>query len=161
MTPPTAEDIEAGRQARAELAQIQDNPEVWAEAKWWGFRVFLNHEAVNVAAEIYPRIGTLVGQFLPSPIGTLVRLYYKAHSMVMKRVDQDRGIVLTSPWIAIAALVPTPIGWPSSDTSLWWTVFEEEHGWSQDKEFPKHASEANPALAAFEGKLRASRGRLG
>ncbi|WP_197039987.1 hypothetical protein [Nocardia sp. NRRL WC-3656] len=153
MTPPTVEAIEAGRQAQVELAQIQGNPEVSAEAKWWGFRVFLNHEAVNLSAEIYPRIATLVGQFLPAPIGTIVGAYCKAHSVIMKRVDKGRGVVLTSPWVAIAALVPTPMGWPSTDTSLWWTVFEEEHGWSQDEEFPKHASEANPALAAFEGKL--------
>ncbi|MEV0363666.1 hypothetical protein [Nocardia fusca] len=65
MTPPSAEAIEAGRQAQAELSQLRGDPEVSVQTKWWGFRIVLNHEATNLSAEIYPRIGAIVG--LDSP----------------------------------------------------------------------------------------------
>lgn len=67
-------------------------------------------------------------------------------------VSAGYGCKLVSPWIAPGMLIP--VGkMPKEDTSLWWTVFEEGSGWSEDKRLPAHASQSNPALASFGGEL--------
>ncbi|MFF7188878.1 hypothetical protein ACFZAR_27270 [Streptomyces sp. NPDC008222] len=35
---------------------------------------------------------------------------------------------------------------------MWWTVFEEGNGWSQDRELRKHANKAGPALIVYRDK---------
>ncbi|MFG1705027.1 hypothetical protein ACFLIM_17705 [Nonomuraea sp. M3C6] len=39
------------------------------------------------------------------------------------------------------------------DSSLWWTVYDAEEGWSEDQKFPKHFSTVGPAVAAYDGQL--------
>ncbi|WKE68169.1 hypothetical protein [Streptomyces sp. WP-1] len=49
-------------------------------------------------------------------------------------------------------VIPLPLA-PKPDTSLWWTVMNSSHNWSQDEKFPRHLSVDGPALAVYNDRL--------
>ncbi|MEV6044110.1 hypothetical protein [Streptomyces xanthochromogenes] len=126
--------------------------EVYPYAKWWGFELVLNAAAAQAAAEISEKVGELVGAVLPKPIGTLVEAAFKIRAVVIRAMGEHYGCRLVSPWTAPLMLIPLPLA-PKQDTSLWWTVMNASHNWSQDEKFSGHLSKAHPALAEFRGKL--------
>ncbi|MRH93434.1 hypothetical protein GFY24_39530 [Nocardia sp. SYP-A9097] len=144
-------DQEEFRQVQRELAAL--GYEVHAVAKWWGFEIHLNAEAAKLAADITEYIGKMVA-LIPAvaPFKPLIKLYCKLKAAWIKAVGESYGCKLVSPWIAPGMLIPISLA-PRADTSLWWTVFEEGQGWSEDTRFPAHASESNPALAELGGEL--------
>ncbi|MEU1628290.1 hypothetical protein ABZ746_23760 [Streptomyces sp. NPDC020096] len=152
------EEQEEIRAAQRELAAL--GAEVDAVVKWWGFEIHLNAQAAEMTATIIEEVGKIVSKFPKlKPFAPLIKLVCKIRATLIKEVGKTYGCKLVSPWIAPAMLIPLSLA-PKEDTSLWWTVFEEgndeagkEKGWSGDERFPAHASQYNPALADFGGKL--------
>ncbi|MFF1561665.1 hypothetical protein [Streptomyces sp. NPDC058279] len=147
---PTAQDMERAEHARKELAAR--GADVRPTTHWWGFQLHLNAEAADKAADISELIGEVAGGILPAPFNKIVEAYCKIKAAVIKAVSAGYGCRLVSPWFAPGMLIPVSKA-PDKDTSLWWTVFQEGKGWSQDERFPAHASQDNPALAVFDNKL--------
>ncbi|MFI5533007.1 hypothetical protein ACIA8O_31165 [Kitasatospora sp. NPDC051853] len=127
--------------------------EVYAVTPWWGFEVYLNAEAAKLAAQITDLTGTVVSKFPPlAPISSFIKIYCKIRALWIKAAGTPSGCKLVSPWIAPGMLIPIPLG-PTGDSSLWWTVFEPEKGWSTDRKFTAHHSGSHPALAELDGRL--------
>lgn len=142
-------------QDAARQAEMQLNANGWeayVNTKWWGFEVVLNAAAAQAAADISELVGEIAGNLLPKPIGALVEAAFKIRAEVIRAIGKDYGCRLVSPWTAPLMLIPIPLA-PRQDTSLWWTVMNSAHNWSQDEKFSGHLSKANPALAEFRGKL--------
>ncbi|MFG2895188.1 hypothetical protein [Streptomyces sp. NPDC048248] len=147
---PTVQDIDRAELARKELAAR--GAEVTTSTHWWGFALHLNAQAANTAADISDLIGDVAGNILPSPFNKIVEAYCKIKAALIKAVSAGYGCRLVSPWFAPGMLIPISKA-PDNDTSLWWTVFQEGKGWSDDQRFTGHTSQDNPALAALGGKL--------
>uniref|UniRef100_UPI002FDC3E2B hypothetical protein n=1 Tax=Streptomyces sp. IBSBF 3136 TaxID=2903524 RepID=UPI002FDC3E2B len=147
---PTREDIARAERAVEQLAAR--GVEVGTSTHWWGFAIHLNAEAANTAADISDLIGDAAGNILPSPFNKIVEAYCKVKAVLIKAVSAGYGCRLVSPWFAPGMLVPVSKA-PDKDTSLWWTVFQEGKGWSEDQRFPAHASQDDPSLAVLDGKL--------
>ncbi|WP_372405456.1 hypothetical protein [Streptomyces luteireticuli] len=145
------EDREAIREAQAELTA--QGVEVHAVAYWWGFEIYLNAEAAKLAAQITKIIGAVVSKLPPlKPIAPIIKAYFELRALWIKQAGDPHGCKLVSPWVAPGMLIPIPLG-RKEDTSLWWTVFEPEQGWTNDKKFTAHHSGSHPALAEFQGRL--------
>ncbi|QHC32752.1 hypothetical protein [Streptomyces sp. HF10] len=97
-------------------------------------------------------MGELLGAVLPKPIGALVEAAFKIRAIVIQAIGEHYGCRLVSPWTAPLMLIPLPLA-PKPDTSLWWTVMNSSHNWSQDEKFPRHLSVDGPALAVYNDRL--------
>ncbi|MFJ3818128.1 hypothetical protein [Streptomyces sp. NPDC090056] len=147
---PTAQDIERAEAAVEKLAAL--GAEVYSTAHWWGFQLHLNAEAAETAADISELIGDVAGNILPGPFNKIVEVCCQLKALLIKAVSAGYGCRLVSPWFAPGMLIPISKA-PTNDISLWWTVFDEGTGWSEDQRFPGHASQDDPALAVLDGKL--------
>ncbi|MCX4674147.1 hypothetical protein OG413_02245 [Streptomyces sp. NBC_01433] len=136
--------------ARKELEAM--GAEVRAEAKWWGFQLILNQQAVDAYLEIKDLIADILGEVVKEPLSSLVAVAAMAQKVWVEAVSRGYGCKLVSPWISPLMLIPVGLG-PKEDLSLWWTVFETGQGWSVDERFTDHQSGSNPALANFNGRL--------
>ncbi|MFI5945578.1 hypothetical protein ACIBCB_35775 [Streptomyces uncialis] len=144
------EKVERAERARKELEAM--GAQVWAYAKWWGFELHLNQEAVDLYLDIKDLIADILGEVLKEPLSTLVAVAAMVQKAWVQSVSGGYGCKLVSPWIAPLMLIPVRLG-PQEDTSLWWTVFEPGKGFNEDTKFPGHFSAANPAAAEFKGRL--------
>lgn len=142
------------RQSAARQAERKLNVngwEVYPVQKWWGFEIVLNAEAAKGFAEIMEGLGDILGA-LPGPLGPLIEFTMKIRAAIIQAIGSQYGCRLVSPWVAPLMLIPLSLA-PKSDTSLWWTVMNDSHVWSQDEKFPGHLSASTPALAEYNGKL--------
>ncbi|MEU9198139.1 hypothetical protein [Streptomyces hundungensis] len=141
---------ERAERARKELEAL--GATVQFRAKWWGFEVHMNQEAVDAYLEIKDLIADIIGEFLKEPLSSLVALAAMAQKLWVQAVAQGHGCKLVSPWFAPTMLIPVALI-PTDDFNLWWTVFQPGQGWNEDTKFPAHTSAANPAAAVFNGRL--------
>lgn len=150
VAPPEA--MERAERARKELEAR--GLEVKPEAKWWGFQIVMNQEAVDAYLEIKDLIADVLGAILKEPLSSLVALAAMAQKVWVQAVSRGYGCKLVSPWISPTMLIPVGLG-PKEDLNLWWTVHEPSQAqiWSEDERFAGHESAANPALAEFNGQL--------
>jgi hypothetical protein len=134
-----------------------DGAEVSAKAVWWGFHIYLNHQAVEDMLDLKDAIAKVVGAIVSKPMSYAIAAAALVEKVWIKEVAGQEGCKLTSPWISPLMLIPT--SWDGSDgsggdTALWWTVLPEGQDWSNDNKFPAgHYSAAEPSLAWFKNKL--------
>ncbi|MFJ3973347.1 hypothetical protein ACIPYR_35080 [Streptomyces parvus] len=147
---PDAAVLEAADTARKQLEALGLSVEF--KAKWWGFEVHLNQEAVDSLQDLRGLIADVLGEFLTPALGAVLSLVVMAQDMWIKAVSRGEGCKLVSPWFAPTMLIPIRLG-PPEDTNLYWTVFESGQGWNEDTRFTAHHSGNNPALAEYNGDL--------
>ncbi|WP_158888202.1 hypothetical protein [Amycolatopsis anabasis] len=135
---------------------------VWFDPRWWGFHIWLNRHAVTFLLDNIGELKPILKKALKSHPRTsgIVQLFIATRILWVKAIDKGTGILFTSPWLVPGALVPTvwndgegretPPEAPDRDTSLWWTVWEQGKGWSEDMRFPSHHSVAAPALSVTD-----------
>ncbi|MFI5831378.1 sialidase family protein [Streptomyces sp. NPDC051578] len=129
------------------------DPKAEFHTKWWGFEVHLNQPAIDLVQGFRDVIEEIVSPFLPTPLSEIVSAACLLQREWIKAVSKGHGCKLVSPWFSPTMLIPVPLNAPTSDTNLWWTVFEPDKGWSTDEVFPAHGSAGHPALAVFKDKL--------
>ncbi|MEU3048824.1 hypothetical protein ABZ705_20335 [Streptomyces sp. NPDC006984] len=147
---PDAVVLEAAEAARKQLEALGLSVEF--KAKWWGFEVHLNQEAVDALQDLRGLIADIVGEFLTPALGAVISLVVMAQDVWVKAVSRGNGCKLVSPWFAPTMLIPVRLG-PAEDTSLYWTVYEPGQGWNEDQKFTAHHSGSSPALAEYNGNL--------
>jgi hypothetical protein len=82
------------------------------ETHWWGFQLHFPHSVMGDVDKAAGLIGGLTSALALVP-GLNIAVGVLAASIairwaVMKVIDKGRGVTLTSPWVVLAALVPTP-----------------------------------------------------
>ncbi|EQD86721.1 hypothetical protein A8924_7096 [Saccharopolyspora erythraea NRRL 2338] len=136
----------------------RSGPAVSAQPHWWGFRIFLNHEAAEAVTEIRELVGEAVS--LIAGLGEVLEAAIIAQGLWIKAVAGGQyGVVLNSPWVSPTMLIPTRWVEPQPDDEhLWWTVFDQEEGnWSPDTRFANdQACSSVPALVWHQTKLLCS-----
>lgn len=134
---------------------------VVASTYWWGFKLKLNHAAV----EYLLRIDALIRRALYAeeelaPLTNAISAYIQAKDAIIQACDKfGLGVELASPWVLPLLLAPTAAGQGENidDSQLRWIVYgsddQNNWAWSDEHKMVQAFSEAAPALAVFLGNV--------
>jgi len=130
-----------------------DNVSITGDIHWWGFVLHLNEDAVKLLEEIRD-LAEKLAKYLDPELVLPVKIAILIEKEWIKLVDRGNGVKLVSPWISPTMLIPLPDSVQHvDDNNLYWTVYDPDHGWSDDVKFPANQAEVGPALADFGGRL--------
>jgi len=127
------------------------------EAKWWGFTIVMNENAVSILEHCLDWIEDRFGHhFKETKLRRAISLavQFKKDRLVRAVGNSKDGFVrMVSPWVVPFALVVVR-GASGKDQNLWFTVWDEDtKSWGEDSEFHECMTRNAPALAQHGDSL--------
>jgi len=128
------------------------------EAKWWGYTIVMNENAVNILEHCLDWIDEKFKKhFKETKLRRAISLavQFKKDRLVRAVGNSKDGFVrMVSPWVVPFALVVVRGASSNNDQNLWFTVWDEDtKKWGEDAEFHECMTRSAPALAQHGDSL--------